>query len=168
MRVHKYLPIASIYLFLNWLALPMGMLYTSLLSPIIYLWLLKNGAKLVITRFICILAPFFFIHLIGGINFSHYVVTSLLLFSVYITAYGEYYFFNKNSNELDTLFDNLIFINFTIFILSIVLNISSMWSGEASYDGLENLIHRFMMFTYEPSYYSLIVSPFVCMLLQKS
>ena len=45
MHVNKYVPFAIIYFFINSLALPFGLTYTSLMAPFFYIWILVIQEK---------------------------------------------------------------------------------------------------------------------------
>ena len=55
--LNKYLPFACIYFFINSLALPFGLTYTSLLAPFFYIWILIVRKKEIVLPFIAILLP---------------------------------------------------------------------------------------------------------------
>ncbi len=65
MRVNKYyFLLVFIYFFLNSAGLPANLLYTILLTPLFYYWLLDKKEQWVIAKFIASLLPFAIVHLL--------------------------------------------------------------------------------------------------------
>ena len=92
MRFNKYYPFALIYFFVNAVGLPFGMLYTILLTPLFYVWLLLKRKKLILLKYLIVTTPFIINHLINGVDQFQYWRSVVLYFTVYIFCYTFYIF----------------------------------------------------------------------------
>lgn len=160
-RVSVYLLFLYLYFFFNSFGLPLGLEYTTLLSPLLYLWLIKNNQKWVVTRFVLISLPFVFFHMMNGvINPAGYVTSYGLLMAVYLASYAFYLAVCK-CNNLGALFRKLIVVNFWFAIIALPLRNSEFskilwWNASTSIGD----IPRLRLLTYEASYYSTLLVPF--------
>lgn len=111
MKVNKYYPFAFIYFFINGLALPFGMLYTIILTPLFYLWIVLQGKKNILLKFFIFSSPFIISHLIIGVDIYYYVRSVLLFFTVYIFSYAFYTLITRY-NDLEGIFKKLLIANF--------------------------------------------------------
>jgi hypothetical protein len=162
-RMDLYLPFVLVYFFFNSLFLPMGLLYTTALSPLFYFWLLRQGKRWIVARLLLILAPFVFFHLHNGAQTKQYAVSFALAVAIYISAYTIYVFVNWNQ-RLSDFFLRVVVVNFFMSLIGVVLFYTpwdeAMWRRpEAVSEGIRLI--RFQMFTYEPSYYCTLLAPFV-------
>lgn len=161
MRVNKYFPFAFVYFFINSVGLPFGLLYTTLLSPLFYIWILLKGKKLVIAKFIVCLLPFVIAHLSVGVVVNYYFQSLLLLFGVYIFCY-TFYTFISFYPRLGTLFHQLTYINFFLAIVALFALFTALkpvfWFINTISDNLSDF-PRLALFTYEASYYSTLLVP---------
>lgn len=164
-RFHKSLPMASVYFFFNRFDfLPEGLLVTSILSPIFYVWLLRKRKSFVLARFVLFFSPFALINYFdGGIDLRDYIVSFLLLLTVYVTVYAFAVRLHE-MRSLDQLVRPLIWINFALACVGLVIRFTHwyayMWVEQSKLVGGYGLI-RYRMFTYEPSYYALLIAPLV-------
>ncbi len=161
-RINKYLPFAIIYFFLNSVLLPLGLLYTTLLTPLFLIWLFRENKLQNIWVFFYLTLPFAFIHFFQGVDPFYYFKSFLLLFTVFVFILAVIHFV-KASESLRTIFRIILQINFfLVFIACILFFIPSarslMWSV---YDVSTGLVAfpRLRLFTYEPSYYSTLLVP---------
>ena len=162
-RLHRYLPIACTYLFINGIdILPLGLLITSVLSPLLYIWLLLKQRRFVLEAFLAVLCPFAIANAVDGIDWSLYLVSFLLLLTVYVTAYA----FAVAVGEIHSwasLLEPLIWINFMLACVGLVVRFTPwyhlMWQELGAVDTGGVILIRFRMFAYEPSYYSLLLAP---------
>jgi hypothetical protein len=53
MKINKYFPFAFIYLFVNSVGLPPNLLYTMLLTPVFYLWLVVRRQRFLLAGSCC-------------------------------------------------------------------------------------------------------------------
>lgn len=160
--INKYLPIAVIYIFLNGLFLPLGLLYTTLLTPFFIYWLYRQNAATGIGFFLLILLPFFIAHLINGINLVYYLKSFVLLFSVYIFCW-TFYRFITICKTLRTIYSRILVINFCLCLFALATYTipffkNLLWLNANLSTGILD-VSRLRLFTYEPSYYSTLLMP---------
>src|SRR6267154_6088912 len=89
---NKYLPVAILYFFFNGLLLPLGLLYTTLLTPVFLYWLYKQHSIRWVGAFFIILAPFLLVHFANGVNTAYYIKSTILLFTVFVFCISFYQF----------------------------------------------------------------------------
>jgi hypothetical protein len=162
MRINKYFPFAFIYFFINTVGLPMGLLFTQLLTPFLYSWTVLKYRKEFVWLFFLFTLPFIFIHLSEDIvDLKSYFVSYLLYLSVYIFCFTFYIFLNTVHN-LENIFRKVLYINFTLCLVAIPVYFSSyrhlFWIVQDVSEGI-TAFRRLRMFTYEPSYYSTLFVP---------
>ena len=163
MHVNKYVPFAIIYFFINSLALPFGLTYTSLMAPFFYIWILVSRKKETVLPFITILLPFIIIHIaVVESEVKPYAVSLLNLILVYIFCQAVYTFLLVCEN-IEKVFRIILWINFFLCLLAIPLYFTSffslLWDEQILTAGVGKL-RRLRLFTYEPSYYALLFTPF--------
>ena len=162
-RMDLYLPFVIIYFFFNSLFLPLGLLYTTTLAPVFYYWLWRQKERWIVARLMIIFVPFIFFHLRNGVDKKFYAISLALTVAVYIVAYAFYVFVNW-SQRLEDIFQSLVFTNFFMSLIGVVLFFTpweeAMWRRpEMVSEGIR--LTRFQMFTYEPSYYCTLLAPLV-------
>ena len=164
MRFNKYYPFALIYFFVNAVGLPFGMLYTILLTPLFYVWLLVKRKKLILIKYFIVATPFIINHLIHGVDQFQYWRSVVLYFTVYIFCY-TFYTFIRTYDDLSGIFKKILVINFILTLLAFAFLSTPYrhffwldWSLEFGGFQIENW-PRLIMFTYEASYYSTLLVP---------
>ncbi len=163
-RVHsfeKFLPIAVLYFFLNSVGLPTGLFYTTILSPLFFLWLFRHKQRWITLKFFACLTPFLVAHTIIGIESPFYYVRStLLLWTVCVTVYAIGLALLK-CESLARLFEQLIVLNFCAAMIALVLLFTSyrgtVWDN-TDIDDLSDVL-RLRLLTSEPSVYALLMMP---------
>ncbi len=156
-------PLAACYFFFNGAGLPLGLFFTSIFAPALYVWLYLRGVRWVNLWFVLGLAPFIAAHMIDGIESPYYYLRSaLLLWTVYVAAYAICVFLLRVRN-LDRLFDELINANLCITLLAIFLLPTParklLWQNDT---GQLMDAHRYIrldMLTSEPSVYASLMLP---------
>jgi len=161
--LNKYLPFACIYFFINSLALPFGLTYTSLLAPFFYIWILIVRKKEIVLPFIAILLPFIIIHItIVEPEIKTYAISLLNLLLVYIFCQAVYTFLYV-CNDIEKIFQKILVINFILCLIAIPLYFTPyfpiVWDEQIITEGVGEF-RRLKLFTYEPSYYALLFTPF--------
>lgn len=161
-RINKYLPVAFLYFFLNSFFLPLGLLYTTLLTPIFIIWLYKYSSFKYIWYFFYFITPFVIIQFINGVNIKSYVISFLLIFSVYVFAI-TFHRFLKECTSLRIIYKNLLLINSVFVIIAMIALAvppltSTFWHIGSISSGIES-IKRLKLLTYEASYYSTLLTP---------
>jgi hypothetical protein len=163
LSIHHYLPFAAFYFFLNHAGLPVGLFYTTLISPFLFVWLYLKGCRWLTTKFLLALSPFMLAHVLLGIpDPSDYLRTLLHWWTVYIVVYMMCWALRECWN-LDRLFDELILLNFFAAILALIIRptplrpILWMDTGE-TIQGTPHLL-RLNLFCHEPSAYAELMLP---------
>lgn len=161
-RINKYMPIAIVYFFFNGFLLPIGLLYTTLLSPLFLLWLYKYPSFKYLKWFFIFTIPFAIIHFIQGVEPLFYLRSYLLLFSVFIFSLAFYQFL-RVCKSIGTIYRNLVVVNLVFTLIAIISLLipflrDIFWTGSLISSGIEG-VDRLKLFTYEPSYYSTLLAP---------
>jgi hypothetical protein len=159
---HKYLPLAVVYLLFNNFLLPFGLLYTTILTPIFYFWLLRKCARHIILKFVVVSAPFVVAHLLLGIQLpGQYLRSYALLLLTYITVYAFYMGLSR-TKPLNSLVETLIVLNAVFAGIAVVakhtplgplLWIRTVLSNE------DPATLRLALLSYEPSAYAVLLVP---------
>ena len=161
-RINKYLPAAILYFFFNSFLLPLGLLYTTILTPLLLLWLYQYRTFHKLWLFFVFIIPYAFIHFLTGVDAYYYVVSTILFFTVFVFIICFYQFL-KVCLTLRTIFRKIIVINFILVIIACFAFFipglrNFFWQVSAISSGLEKF-PRLKLLTYEPSFYSLLLAP---------
>ncbi|WP_219337358.1 O-antigen ligase family protein [Pontibacter populi] len=162
MKINKAYLLTIIFFFFNSFLLPIGLLYTTILTPVFYFALLFKQYKYILLKYVFCIAPFVLIHLKNGVVLQDYFVSLTLYFTVYIFIFIVYDFL-KTRTYLDILFDRITNINFALTILALIslfTPFKTLWALHAVSAGISGL-PRLSLFTYEPSYYSTLLVPLI-------
>jgi hypothetical protein len=161
MKINKYFPFAFIYFFINSLALPNGLTYTAILSPLLYWWVFITRKKEILLPFFVCLSPFLIIHFINAVDTKTYIISIINYTAVYIFCQA-FYTFLKISENTEKIFRNLLIINFLFCLIAIPVYFTSyrplLWMQQSLTNGIDNL-NRLKLFTYEASYYAVLLTP---------
>ncbi|HXD78155.1 MAG TPA: hypothetical protein VN616_10135 [Puia sp.] len=159
---NKYLPVVLLYFFFNGFLLPIGLLYTTLLTPLFLIWLARFPSFRYLWLFPAFFIPFLIAHVAGGADPDSYTRSSLLLFTVFVFAVTVYQFL-LDCKSLRTLFRTLLLLNagFVLFAL-LTYPIAPLrhlfWYDNQITPGAYAV--RLKLLTYEPSYYATLMVPF--------
>jgi hypothetical protein len=161
-RLNKYLPIAIVYFFFNSLFLPHGLLYTAILTPLFLLWLYRFPLFNYVWLYFVATAPFVVIHLWNGVKISSYFASYTILFTVYVFCL-VFYQFLKECKSLGNIYKNISLINFVLVGFALIALFipwlrDILWSYSLM-TSFADPIYRLKLFTYEASYYSLLLLP---------
>ncbi|MBI5858351.1 MAG: hypothetical protein HZB42_11975 [Sphingobacteriales bacterium] len=162
LKLNKYLPFAFLYFFVNSAGLPFGLLYTSLLAPFFYIWVLIKRKNEPALPFIAVFLPFFIAHLFFvGVDEKQYAISLLNLLAVYI--FGQaFYTWLKTDHNKEKILTTLLIINTVLCLIAIVFYFtpfySWFWIKQTITDGVGGFL-RLKMLTYEASYYALLFVP---------
>ena len=162
MKFNKYLPFAAIYFFVNALALPFGLTYTTLLAPFFYVWILLVRKKDVLLPFFAFLLPFFLLHwFVIGVDRASYVISLLNLSGVYIFCQAVYTFL-KVAKDPERVFRKILIINFIFCLVGIFFFFTPwddlFWIRQRLTRNVLDF-RRFRLFTYEASHYATLFVP---------
>jgi hypothetical protein len=159
---NKYLPFVCIYFFCNSLFLPEGLLYTTFLTPLFFYEVVKDKKLNSFFVFIVITTLFLVIHFTQGVNEIFYIRSYILLMTVavFCTWFAG---FCSRVQSLEKIFITVLYINVLLVplaLLSLQFNILKdyFWYLVPITPGIP-MIPRLKMFTYEASYYSLLLVP---------
>ncbi len=149
---------------MNSLFLPEGLLYTTLLTPLFFYELEKNKMLNTLALILGIALVFFILHLFIGVQLASYLKSFVLLITVVIFCLW-FIGFCKKVNHIDYLFKVILYTNtvLTVFaLLSLKFGFlqSYFWYMVPISPGIP-IVPRLKMFTYEASYYSLLLTPLV-------
>ncbi len=161
-RINPYIPFAFIYFFVNAAGLPFGLLYTSLLAPFFYAWVVLKKKQEILFPFLLCLLPFVLAHLnLESLDRMQYLITMLNLLTVYIFGQAFHTWLNKDSQKEKTL-RLLLHTNGLLCLIAILFYFtpfqSLFWSRQNLTSDVTDFL-RLKMFTYEPSYYALLFVP---------
>ena len=161
-KINKYFPFVILYFFFNSLFLPLGLLYTTLLTPVFLWWLFRQNHLRNSWAFLLITVPFIPIHYIQGIDVYYYFRSYLLLFTAFVFLLTTIWFL-KVTVSLRDIFRKLLILNFLFVIVAVIIFFIPsarhwMWAVSDISTGLTQF-PRLRLFTYEPSYYSTLLIP---------
>lgn len=153
--------VALIYFFFNALWLPFGMLYTHLMSPFFYFYLLVKRRGVVLFPLFVFLIPFSVAHIIVGVKWESFIISNGLLISTYIVASTFAYAAPRFLN-LKRIYRQLLIANFFFALVCVGLLFTPwkelVWYLEKFTNNITDL-PRLAMLTYEASYYSFLFAP---------
>ncbi|MDH7463259.1 hypothetical protein QEG73_18315 [Chitinophagaceae bacterium 26-R-25] len=163
-KINKYLPFAVLYFFFNSLLLPLGLLYTTLLTPLFLLWLYKYPVFKYFYFFVVGSVAFAVVHFFNGVDIPAYGKSYFLILSVLLWCMAFYQFL-LSCNSLQSIFNKLLIINFFLVLIALAIYFIPflrplMWYQNSLTAGSGN-VYRLKLFTYEASYYSLLLVPLV-------
>ena len=162
-KVSKYALLAHVYFFFNALLLPKGLLYTTILSPYFFYRQLVNKRKTYWIQFFSFLLVFDVIHLFGGVDLISFLKSNIYFTLTYFAVISFYHFFN-NYRQLSKIFKQILVVNFGFVLISVIFFFLPpdyqdwfWWVNRMAMAKHE--FPRLKLFTYEASYYSLLLIP---------
>ena len=161
--INKYLPAAVLYFFLNGFLLPVGLLYTALLTPLLLVWVWRYRNLRYFGLYFLWMSPFVLVHWINGVESGAFYGRSVALsftVLVFCIAFHQLLCF---CNRLGDLYKKILLINGAMVVVALTaLFIPSLtgffWNANTLSLSNHNIL-RLKMLTYEPSYYSLLFAP---------
>lgn len=160
-RVNKHQWLAYLYFFFNNAGLAGGLLYTNLLTPFFYLWLLIKKKQPVLWPFIIVVVPFDIIHVWLGIEWKPFLISNMLFLSTYIFAACFHYFIN-NYRQLEVIFKKILIANFCFTLIACLVYFTPyrevLWYMNKFTEGVEGF-YRLSLLTFEAAYYSQVFAP---------
>ena len=160
---HKLIPYFILFYFFNGIFLPQGLLYSTLLTPMMLYFLYKNNEiKKTLVWGVLLLVPIPF-QLAVGVDLITFLTSYVLLISVWAFLFFSRSFLQGANEVLPKLFKSLIKINFWLILLAIILLFippfrQFVWDLKPISPSIPP-IPRLQLFTYEPSYYALLMLP---------
>lgn len=164
-KMSKYTLLAYVYFFFNALALPKGLLYTTVLSPWFFYRQLVNKRETFWRPFVYVLVFFDVVHLCYGVNVTAFLKSNVYFTFTYFTVISFYHFVN-NYHQLSKLFRQLLVLNFIFALIAIPFFFMSPdyqdWFWWVNREAMaKHEFPRLKLLTYEASYYSLLMVPVV-------
>lgn len=161
--------LAQLFFFFNNAGLPGGLLYTNLLTPFLYIWLLYQKKQPFLWPYLMIVIPFDIIHLILGVELKSFIISNLLLLSTFIWGVTVQYVVHNTPN-MGRVFKNLLLTNFAFTCIACLVYFTPykelLWYMNKFTESI-NGFYRLSLLTFEASYYSLIFAPIVIYYLLK-
>lgn len=168
MVFNKYLPFALLFFFLNTTGLPHGLTLMTLLSPLLYVWVIYKQQKEPLWPFLLLLLPFVVMHLINGVDIFVYIQSLLNIIAVYIFA-RAFYICAQEITDWNKIIYPLLTVVIILCIIAIPLYFTKwywlMWIDQYLTEGFDSF-RRLRLFTYEASYFAVLFTPifFYCFL----
>lgn len=160
-KISKYQLLAYLYFFFNNAGLAGGLLYTNLLTPFFYFWLIIKKKRPILFPYLAIIVPFNLIHLLNGTEWKSFLISNFLLLSTYIFVVSFHYFIH-HYEKLEDLFYKLLLANFIFTIIACFVYFTPfkelLWYKNKFTESVENF-YRLSLLTFEASYYSLLFAP---------
>ena len=153
------------FFFLNTFLLPAGLLYTTLLTPVFALHLIRRGHWKPLLVYGLFSGIFVIFHLRGGAESAVYFKSYLLFSSVVIFTIWAAVVLRDRHEQLPAHFNLLVIYNCFLTIVAIgaffvpVMRLT-FWSFEPIHRALP-VIPRLQMLVYEPSFYSFLLAPLI-------
>lgn len=161
---HSHILFSLLVLFplFNTVLLPQGLYYTTLLTPLLFIGMVRMGGLLSYSCFFAASLVFLFFQMPGVEHWKDYLFSFLLLQSLFIFVIC-FYLFLRAYSEIEKVFKYTAIVNAAFLIPALlVLFIPGlrpvMWYEKIISAGIQKL-PRLKMFTYEASYYSLSLVP---------
>lgn len=164
LKINITLFVIIIFIFLNDLGLPFGLQFTTLLAPLLFL---KFSIKY--WKFFALYLSFSLFFLV--IQFFNYEVgwfyygrSYILHFLVFVQTIAFYHVVNNKPGLLKEAFEKVVVLNSILTIVAVALLVTGISSYMWEISKVSNSIGvmpRLRMFTVEPSYYSMMLAPFI-------
>ena len=160
--INKYLPLALIYFFVNSFLIPEGLLYTTLLSPLFLYFIIEQKALKTFVNLALIALLFACFHLTLGVQIGSYLKSYVLLLSVFIFCIA-FYLFCQRVAVLQNVFNSILKVHLVLIPLAFIALQTGLFKTYFWYlvpisPGIP-IVPRLKLFTYEASYYALLLVP---------
>ncbi len=160
--LNSSLGIILLIFFFNRVLLPFGLVYSLLLTPFFFYFLVKNNYLVHTYIPISILLFYSVIHLFIGVEIKDFFVSSAMLVAIIIFITCFYFYYCKVS-RIDDVIKALTWVNFGLTILAVIslftgFFIPIFWYLEPFTSGYE-AIPRLKLFELEASHYSFVLMP---------
>ncbi len=151
--------------FFNIFLLPAGLLYTTLLSPLFVLLLLKKGVWRPFLAYLGLSLLFGYQHFRTGVDVGAYLKSYILFSSAFVFSLWAYHFLSAKHEKLSLYFQRITLYN-TFFVLLAIAGLllpltrEILWYDVPIHPAIP-AFPRLRLFVYEPSFYSLLLAPIV-------
>jgi hypothetical protein len=155
---------AYLYFFFNSIGLKGGLLYTNLLTPFFLIWIYKKGFIKTVVYPVLIMLPFSMIHFYLGVDFKTFIISHALALSTIIFVVAAYIYISRY-NSLKEVMRKILIFNFILVLVAIPFYFMDYkYQKLFWYTNLfttQKIFTRLALFTFEASYYSLLLIPIV-------
>lgn len=155
---------AYLYFFFNSLGLKGGLLYTNILTPFFLFWIYKKGFIRFLLYPALIILPFSIIHYCMGVDLKTFVISHVLFASTAIFVLSAYIYISRYKSFKEVMGKIVVF-NFILVLVAIPFYFMDYnYQKIFWYTNLfttQNPFTRLALFTFEASYYSLLLVPVV-------
>ncbi|MGB6611733.1 MAG: hypothetical protein WBE63_18490, partial [Acidobacteriaceae bacterium] len=163
LRIHRYLPVAAFYFFFNRAGLPVGLFYTTLFAPLLYIWLYTKGQRWLTSRFLLVLSPFILAQGINGVaSWSQYARSVAVMWTVYVAVYA-FCWALMHTRTVDRLLEQLIVLNCCAGVIALMLRPTPLWwllwDDRSAVPGAPHLLRMNLPSTTEPWAYGQLMLP---------
>ncbi|HMQ60553.1 MAG TPA: hypothetical protein PKE06_07795 [Flavilitoribacter sp.] len=153
------------FFFLNTVFLPAGLLYTTLLTPLFLLFLVKQRNLKGISWYLALSLPLTWFYLTHGADGSTYLRSYILFSSAAIFTIWVYHFLRNQIKRPALYFRtiatyNAIFTGIALLFFLTPAGKQAFWSFEPIHPAIPT-IPRLKMLVYEPSFYAFQLAPVV-------
>jgi hypothetical protein len=160
LKLHSSRLWASLYFFFNSAGIKSGLLYTNLLTPFLYIWLIKKRQGPVLWPLLLFLLPFDLIHIWNGIEWKSFVVSNLLFISTYIFVQCARLFVLEQ--HIGEVFKHILTWNMVFVFCAVLLFFTPykevLWYKNKFTQDVDQF-YRLALLTFEASYYALLFAP---------
>lgn len=160
---HIYIFWYVLFYFFNSIFLPEGLLYTSLLSPVLLYWLYRQNALKPMFKWVILILLPLPVYWIQGIDTQSFIVSTLLILTAWILLFAALQLVRLSQNHLHAIFTRILNINLFLVLLAIVIlpfgSVNFILWDFTPISPDVPVIPRLKMFGYEPSHYGLLLSP---------
>ena len=163
LKLSKYSLLTWIYFFFNSVLLPKGLLYTHIISPVFFYRAWKSGGRTWLLPFAAVLGLYDLAHLWIGVDLRSFLVSNVLFVLTYFCVVGFYHLINHYAS-LGRLIKEVLLINGILVLIAIPFFFMPrvyqewFWYFNKLTKGVADF-PRLALFTYEASYYSLLLVP---------
>ncbi len=163
LKYRQLIPFFILFFFFNGIFLPQGLLFTTILSPVMLYSLYRSSEikKLFLWSLVLILPiPF---QIAAGVDIKSFIVSYTLIFTVWIFLFFANKYLKLANKVLPQIFNSLLKINFWLLLLSLILLLIPLtrdfaWDLKPISPSVPS-IARLQMFAYEPSHYAILMMP---------
>lgn len=159
----KYTLLAHLVFFFNSVFLPKGLLYSQILSPLFYFKTFKRGKNTWLQWFLLFLIPYDLVHLYQGVVLDSFLASNLLFVLTYLSTIAIYHFICDIESP-EKIMGQVLLLNGLLVLVALPFFFfpkpyqEYFWYVKKITGGTHE-VPRLALFTYEASYYSLLLTP---------
>lgn len=156
--------VGHLYFFFNSVGLKGGLLYTNLLTPFFLVWIYKKGFSKTLLYSILVILPFSIANFINGVELKSFFISHVVFISTIVFVISTYIYISQYQS-LKALMREILIINFILVLIAIPFYFAPyqyqkiFWYSNLFTSHKE--FTRLALFTFEASYYSLLMVPIV-------